>query len=273
MNDRTRGSTRQPEADAPLLRTLVVEDEWAARNYLVELLEASSLVEVVGAVATLDEARQALAGVDSPAVDLVFVDVKLVGSGDATGLELVRAHAGQAGAPMFVLATASREHAIEAFSLDVVDYLLKPFTEERIERCLRRVLARRPAWAAPRGKTRIVARRGKTLVFLDAAEVWAFEAADRLTSVHTLHGTFDVDLTLAIIEASFGRRYMRVHRNWLINAACIKELDRDGRETRLFVGSGVGPDQRGVRVPVSRERAQVVRQLLLSSSAGVRKAF
>jgi DNA-binding LytR/AlgR family response regulator len=174
---------------------------------------------------------------------------------------------------MFVLATASKEHAIEAFSLGVIDYLLKPFTEERVELCLRRVLARRPACGAPRGKTRIVARRGKTLVFLDDAEVWAFEAADRLTSVHTLHGAFDVDLTLAVIEASFGRRYLRVHRNWLVNASYIKELDRDGRETRIFVGSDIGPDQRGVRVPVSRDRAQAVRQILLSSAAGVRKAF
>jgi DNA-binding LytR/AlgR family response regulator len=266
MND---GTLR---ADMGTLRTLVVEDEWAARNYLVELLEASNLAEVVGAVANLDEARQALAGVDSAGIDLVFVDVKLAGSGDAAGLELVRAHAGEPGAPMFVLATAFREHAVEAFSLDVVDYLLKPFTEERIEQCVGRVLARRPIWRGPRGKARIVARRGKTLVFLDDAEVWAFEAADRLTSVHTLHGTFDVDLTLAIIEASFGRRYMRVHRNWLVNAAYIKELDRDGRETRIFVGSGVGPDQRGVRVPVSRDRAQAVRQILLSDAAGVRKS-
>jgi DNA-binding LytR/AlgR family response regulator len=260
-------------AEVGTLRTLVVEDEWAARNYLVELLEASHLAQVVGAVATLDEARQALESVDSPGVDLVFVDVTLAGSGDATGLELVRAHAAQPGAPMFVLATASKEHAIEAFSLDVVDYLLKPFTEERIEQCLARVLARRPVWGGPRGKTRIVARRGRTLVFLDDAEVWAFEAADRLTSVHTLHGTFEVDLTLAIIEASFGRRYMRVHRNWLVNASYIKELDRDGRETRIFVGSGVGPDQRGVRVPVSRDRAQAVRQILLSNAAGLRRTF
>jgi len=262
-----------PGAEVGTLRTLVVEDEWAARNYLVELLEASHLVEVVGAVATLDEARQALEGVDRSGVDLVFVDVKLAGSGDATGIELVRAHTRNPGAPMFVLATASKEHAIEAFSLGVVDYLLKPFTEERIEQCLGRVLARRPPGHAPRGKTRIVARRGKTLVFLDDAEVWAFEAADRLTSVHTLHGTFDVDLTLSIIEASFGRRYMRVHRNWLVNAAYIKELDRDGRETRIFVGSRIGPDQRGVRVPVSRDRAQAVRQILLSNAAGVRRAF
>src|SRR4051795_7511260 len=78
--------------------------------------------------------------------------------------------------------------------------------------------------------TRIVARRGKTLVFLEPNEVWAFEALDRLTRVHTPHGTFDVDLTLSVIESSMGRTLMRVHRNWLVNAACIK--DARPRRTR-----------------------------------------
>ena len=254
------------------LRALVVEDEWSARNYLVELLEESKQVQVVGAVANLEGARQALQQVDRFPLDVVFVDVKLAGDGDAAGLELVAEFGGKPSSPMFVVATAFREHAVEAFRLDAVDYLLKPFTEERIEQCLRRVLGRHTVGASFPGKTRIVARRGKTFVFLEDEEVWAFEAADRLTSVHTKHGTFDVDLTLAVIETSFGRRYMRVHRNWLVNGTYIRELDRDGRETRIFVGSGVGPDQRGVRVPVSRDRAQAVREMLLSSASGIRRS-
>jgi len=255
--------------DSARLRALVVEDEWPARNYLVELLEASSLAEVVGAVATLDEARQALT-TPSLAVDVAFVDVRLSGSGDDAGLELVRGLARRASAPMFVLATAFQEHALEAFELGVVDYLLKPFTEERVEQCLHRILARRPA-SAPVAPLRIVARRGKSLVFLSPSEVWAFEAADRMTSVHTPHGTFDLDLSLSAIEASFGRALTRVHRNWLVNAAHVKELDRDGAETRVFVGAGIGPDQHGIRVPVARERAQTVRETLLANAMGLRR--
>lgn len=254
------------------LRALVVEDEWPARNYLVELIDASRLAEVVGAVANLGEARQALqpppAGLE---VDVVFVDIALGGSDDETGLDLVRASAESPRRPMFVLATAFKEHAIEAFELGVADYLLKPFTEERVEQCLRRLAARRPP-RQPAGPLRIVARRGKNLVFLEPDEVWAFEAADRLTSVHTPHGTFDLDLSLASIEASFGRALTRVHRNWLVNAAHIKELERDGGETRIFVGTGIGPERRGVSVPLARERAQSVRDMLLASATGLRRA-
>jgi DNA-binding LytR/AlgR family response regulator len=249
------------------LRALVVEDEWPARNYLVELLEASQLAEVVGAVASLEDARQAL----QLAVDVVFVDIALGGAGTGTGLDLVRESATNPKRPMFVLATAFREHAIEAFDLGVDDYLLKPFTDERVDQCLGRLHARRRA-ASPGGPLRIVARRGRSLVFLEPNEVWAFEAADRLTSVHTPHGSFDLDLSLSAIEASVGRTLTRVHRNWLVNAAHIKELSRDGAETTIFVGAGIGRDKAGVSVPVARERAQSVREMLLASATGLRRS-
>jgi len=108
-------------------------------------------------------------------------------------------------------------------------------------------------------------------VFLEAHEIWAFEAADRLTFVHTTHGTFDIDLSLAAVEASFGRAFVRVHRNWLVNATHIKELERDGHETKLFVGAGVAEAGRGVRVPVARERAAAVREMLLTNATGLRR--
>ena len=259
------------DATTPRLRALVVEDEWVARNYLVELLEESALAQVVGAVGRADEARQALHDTSGLTVDVAFVDINLARDGDAAGLELVRELSGRANAPMFVLATASHDHAIEAFRLDVVDYLLKPFTDERVAACLQKLLARR-SFVPRLGAPRIVARRGKTLVFLDPSEVWAFEAADRLTQVHTPHGTFDVDLTLSVIESSIGRSLMRVHRNWLVNASCIKELDRDGRDTTIFVGAGIGPQRTGVEVAVSRQRAQAVRDMLLANATGVRRS-
>jgi two-component system, LytTR family, response regulator LytT len=266
---RTAGTANTP------LRTLVVEDEWPARNYLVELLEASGLAEVVGAVPGVEEAREAIKGGPAGAgIEAMFVDVQLLGAeSQENGLELVRSIVGEPGAPMIVLATAFERHAIEAFELGVVDYLLKPFTEERIKQCLRRLHERRQgAQPASTGALRIVARRKRSLVFLEPHEIWAFEAADRLTCVHTEHGVFDLDLSLTAIEASFGRAFTRVHRRWLVNASYIKELERDGNETRLFVGPAIGDGTRGVRVPVARERASSVREALLSNATGLRRA-
>ena len=245
------------------LRALVVEDEWATRNYLVELLTGSGSVEVIGAVADVDAARQAL---DAAPVDVAFVDVQLVGSArDDDGLELIRSHAGRKDAPAFVLATAFREHAIEAFDLGVVDYLLKPFTEERVEQCLARVRERRPSPEA-REPVRLVARRKRALVFLRWDEVWAFEAAERLAYVHTSRGRFEVDLSLASVESLMGRTLLRAHRNWLVHVDHVRELEGHGGETELLVGSDGEP----LRVPVSRDRAQAVREALLARTMGVR---
>jgi DNA-binding LytR/AlgR family response regulator len=266
------------------VRTLVVEDEWPARNYLVELLEGSGLAAVIGAVASVEEAREAIqqipSGLDGAigstlgmGIEAVFVDVQLLGGGGAeTGLDLLRTMVGDARAPMFVLATAFDRHAIEAFELGAVDYLLKPFTEERVTQSLRRLHERRkPVALAHPSELRIVARRKRSLVFLDLHEIWAFETSDRLTYVHTAHGVFDVDLSLTAIEASFGRAFTRVHRRWLVNAKHVKELERDGDETRLFVGPTLGDDTRGVRVPVARERAVTVRSALLANATGLRR--
>jgi DNA-binding LytR/AlgR family response regulator len=259
------------------LRTLVLEDEWPARNYLVQLIEATEVGEVVGAVESIGEAREVLAQLP---VDVVFVDVQL--SGSENGLELIQslgtardaAMRGQpadgATGPSFVLATAFGQHALQAFDLGVVDFLLKPFSEERVEQCLRRLVGRKPL-AGP-AALRVVARRRNSLVFLDPADIWAFEASERLSFVHSPQGKFDIDLSLAAIEASLGRTLIRVHRNWLVNLGFARELKREGNETTLFVGASLGDRSQGVSVPVSRDRAQSLRNALLENATGLRRA-
>jgi DNA-binding LytR/AlgR family response regulator len=120
------------------LRALVLEDEWLARKYLGQLIEATGLAEVIGAVASVAEARRILTQVP---VDVVFVDVQLAGG--ENGLDLIRSIGAPPPVvkqPAFVLATAFSQHELKARDLGVVDYLLKPFSEERVEQCLRRLI-------------------------------------------------------------------------------------------------------------------------------------
>jgi DNA-binding LytR/AlgR family response regulator len=258
------------------LRALVVEDEWPARNYLVELLECSGLAEVVGAVATAAEARQAIRcrGEAMTGIDVAFIDVDLGGlSPSENGLRLVHALADDSAGPMFVLATAHNQHAVEAFDLGVVDYLVKPYGEERVSQCLGRLLERRSAASrAPLDlPRRVVARRRRSLVFLELQEIWAFEASDRLSFVHSLHGTFDLDLSLAAVESSFGRTFVRTHRNWLVNASHIKEFGRHCTGAQIFVGTGVAEGGQGIHIPVARERAADLCEMLFSNATGLRR--
>jgi two-component system, LytTR family, response regulator LytT len=254
------------------LRALVVEDEWVAREFLVKLIEGSGVAWVVGAVGNLEDATEFLqhAAVETGA-DVVFVDVNLVGSADS-GLALIRRFAAASNAPAFVLATAVKDHALEAFELGAVDYLLKPFTQDRVLRCLERVAARRPhsrSLVSGRSEpSRIVARSKRNLVFLDLAEVWAFESSDRLTLVHAARGSFDIDLSLAAVEQSFGRRFLRVHRSWLVNERYIQELERDSGDSALLVG---GVEGKRLRVPVARDRAHALRTQLIDDGLGIRR--
>jgi two-component system, LytTR family, response regulator LytT len=254
-----------------MLRALVLDDEWPARSFLVELLQGTGKVEVVAAVATLTEAQQALAPDAGMAIDVVFVDVQLrVRRGDDSGLAWVREAARLLGAPQFVLATGYERHALEAFELGLADYLVKPFTEPRVKECVRRLCERRapPPRTEDAPPRRIAARRRRGVVFLELPEVWGCEASDRLTYVHSARGRFDLDITLSAIGASFGRTLTRVHRSWLVNVDRVIELGRENGEMTLLVGA---TDQNAVRVPVAKERTLAVRDLLMHGTLGLRR--
>jgi two-component system response regulator LytT len=100
-------------------------------------------------------------------------------------------------------------------------------------------------------------------MFLSLDGVYAFEAAERLTQVHHADGCFAVDPSLAALEAGLAGRVLRVHRNWLVALAHVHQLER-GSEPVLRVGPGL-------RVPVSRDRAAIVRDALLGGTLGARR--
>ncbi len=103
-------------------------------------------------------------------------------------------------------------------------------------------------------------------MFLRLDEVWAFEAAERLTYVRTVCGRFEVDQSLSAIEASIGQTLLRAHRSWLVSLGHVEELEGHGSETELLVGD----EPAGVRVPVARDRAPAVREALLGNAMGLR---
>jgi hypothetical protein len=109
------------------------------------------------------------------------------------------------------------------------------------------------------------------LLFLDPAEIWAFEAASRKTYVHCALGRFEIDQSLAELERMLGRGLLRVHRNWLVDRSHVRELRRLRAPMILFVGIYDGGEALGVEVPVSRERSHPVREALFTGAIGLRK--
>jgi DNA-binding LytR/AlgR family response regulator len=247
------------------LSALVVEDEWPARNFLVELLRDTGSFGDIAAVTNVEAAREALLRVEL-GIDVVFVDVRLVDRpGDTSGLDFARSLAALASPPSVVLATASARYALQGFEMGAVDYLLKPFSLDRVTTCAARLLERRRAPPPISGKRRLVARRDNHLVFLDLDGMLAFQAAERLTYLHHEGGVFSVDLSLSALGAALGDRVLRVHRNWLVAPARVLGLSRLDGELILEIGQEL-------RVPVSRDRAREVRQKLLEDAVGITQA-
>ena len=239
---------------------LVVDDEWPARSYLVELLTESGWFHDIVAVATVADAVQAMEE-GAFEIDVAFVDIRLVDTpGDTSGLALAQSLSKLPMPPAIVLATASPDYALDGFELGVADYLLKPFRLDRVRQCAER-LATRVRGHAERHQ-RLAARKGRTLVFLEMSGLLAFQAADRLTRLHHDTGIYDVDLSLRALDASLGERVIRVHRNWLVAPERVRELSKASGELTLTLGNELV-------VPVSRERARDVRRALLAGAVGL----
>jgi DNA-binding LytR/AlgR family response regulator len=109
---------------------------------------------------------------------------------------------------------------------------------------------------------RLAARKKGNLFFLDFTGLLAFEAADRLTHLHHVEGTYCVDLSLNALEAALASRVLRVHRNWLIAPERVQGLSRLDGELCLELSSEL-------RVPVARDRARAVRRRLLQDTVGI----
>jgi DNA-binding LytR/AlgR family response regulator len=245
-----------------LVRALIVDDEVPVRRYLAELLHGTGRVDPVAVVGTVADATQAMrANLD---IEAAFVDIRLIDrAGDRSGLSWVQGVLAGPEPPLVVLATALVDHAVAAFDVGAVDYLLKPFTRSRVALCVDRLMARR----APRPVTppsRLMARDGANLVFLPVSGILAFEASDRLAFVHHLEGRFMIDLSLAAAEAQLAGHILRTHRNWLVMMDKVRELNRSSGELALMVGPELA-------VPVSRDRAPAVREALLSRTLGTRR--
>jgi two-component system, LytTR family, response regulator LytT len=251
-----------------LLRAFVVEDEWVARDHLVEMLEQSGLASVIGAAEHFDEAVHFFRTSDLNEIDVAFVDITLAGT-SKTGLEIVEEFGSSTSAPLFVFATADPNFAVTAFELKAVDFLVKPLGTERLMRCLERVAALRPRQKPLAQHNRIVARRNRNLVFLELDEIWAFESSDRLTMVHSVRGRFDIDLSLTAVQLSFGKIFLRAHRNWLVSQLHVRELERDSGDAALLVGGTAQTPP--LRIPVGRDRSHSLRSRLLETAFGLRK--
>jgi len=230
----------------PSLRALLVDDEAPARRTLQLLLASHRDVQVVGECASGPEA---VAAIESSRPDLLFLDIHLPGFNGFEVLQRVQ----DAVPPSVVFVTAYDEHAIRAFDEQAVDYLLKPFDDERFHRALERAkakvrhrqlegLARQMAAVQASAKDeptpsasgrhrepefleRVAVREAGRIFFVRASDIDWIEAQDYYVQLHVADQTHLLRESMRNLEARLDpRRFVRIHRSTLVNLDRVSEL-------------------------------------------------
>lgn len=237
------------------MRVLVVDDEAPARRRLVRQLAAMPEVTVVGQAADGDEA---LALVVDTKPELLLLDIHMP---RLDGLTLVARHHAL---PPVIFVTAYEAHAVRAFELHAVDYLLKPVRPERLAQALERALARAappPAvqrvldTLAPTGTRVVSTARGVTRLF-DALEVTRFWSSEKYTLFVARNEEHMTEEPLGALEARLAPHgFLRVHRGELVNLSSVRALHSDELGLELELADGQ-------RARVSRRTAPAVRAAL-----------
>jgi two-component system LytT family response regulator len=240
------------------LRALIVDDEELARRLVREYLEGHPDIQIVG---ECDNGLEAVGQIVALAPDLVFLDIQMP---RLTGLEVLELTGRRAGV---IFTTAYDEHAIKAFELHAVDYLLKPFSKTRFDDALTRARTLHAPASAP-ALDALVARRAAPLerilirdrdqVHVIAIEqVECIEAQGDYLAIHADGKCHLKPQRISEIEEQLDAgRFLRVHRSFIISLAHLQAIERPGPDrhaARL---------RSGKRVPISRSGYEKLRTLV-----------
>jgi two-component system response regulator AlgR len=244
------------------LRIFIADDETPARERLKELLgdiAAQVPTQVVG------EARNGIEALDAvPHTDarVLLLDIQMPGMG---GLEVARHLATLEQAPTVVFITAHDRHAVEAFELNALDYLLKPVRAERLAAALRRAagapaagreqLAR--AAQGPREYLSITERN--RIVLVPVREIVFLRAEQKYVTLRTREREHLIEESLVALEKEFAERFVRIHRNCLVSRAAIRGFERAGEGEEA--GWQVVLDGHAEHLPVSRRQWPLLREM------------
>lgn len=243
------------------LRVFIADDESPARERVKALLgdiQPELPATVVGEAGNGAQTIELLPG---SGAQVLLLDIQMPGM---NGLEVARHLAALEDAPAIVFVTAHDQHAVEAFELNALDYLMKPVRAERLAAALKKALAGgvgqrerlERAAAAAREFFSVIERNRIALV--PVAEVLFLKAELKYVTLRTRDSEFLIEEPLVAIEREFTERFVRVHRNCLVARAAIAGFERNAEEGES--GWSVVIRGTGERLAVSRRQHHVVKQ-------------
>ena len=245
------------------LKVIVADDEPLARDLIRHYVQQQAGVTIVAECVDADQVARAIDRVEA---DVAFLDIRMPGTDIFTVLG--RAAAAGRRLPAVIFSTAYDEYAVRAFDLDAVDYLVKPYTADRLAEALRRARSRQAADReaslsrairdlGPR-PDRLLVPDGRRMVPIALADIVWIKAEDDYARVHAGGKSYLVGRTLKELEHRLDpERFVRIHRSAIVQTSHIREvIAEDGSRFRLCLSDGA-------RVVVSRAGTVGIWRLML----------
>jgi two-component system response regulator AlgR len=245
------------------LRVFIADDEDPARERLRELLGDIAAEVPTSVVGEARHGLEALELVPASGAQVLLADIHMPGMG---GLELARHLAGLEQPPAVVFVTAHDRHAVEAFELNAIDYLLKPVRAERLAAALKKAVAaaaparEQLARAAQAAREYLSVVERNRIQLVPVRDIVFLRAEQKYVTVRTAAREHLIEEPLVALEREFAGRLVRNHRNSLVARAAIRGFERnpgDEESQWLVVLEGIAE-----RLPVSRRQWPVVRELV-----------
>jgi two-component system, LytTR family, response regulator len=233
-----------------MYKIVIVDDEPLARSIVKEYLQKHTELELAQ---ECGDGFEGVKAIQQHKPDLIFLDIQMPKINGFEMLELVD------DPPAVIFTTAFDEYAIKAFEAHAVDYLLKPFNQERFDKAIAKWLQQtdsskestkellETASLSPAQAQRIVIKDGSKIKIIPAHEVFYLEAADDYVKVHTKDGYFLKSKTMGHFEQVLdSNQFVRSHRSYIINITQITRIDPYEKDNHVAVLKS------GAKVPVSR---------------------
>lgn len=242
-----------------MLSSYVVEDEPLARDELIYILNRTGKVKVLG---ESDNIEEALADIAYFKPDIVFLDIQL---DEENGLSLAKQLEKIKPVPAICFVTAYDDYALEAFETNIVDYILKPYDEKRIERTLDKIISIRNQYPDRIRKTayreepidKMPVNVDERIVLISPAEIVYFSAEDGKCKIKTINGEYKTAKTLSGLEKKLKKsHFLRVHRSYIVNVNLIDEIEPWFNSTYNLIMSD------GSKIPVSRTYVKDLKRIL-----------
>ena len=200
-----------------VLKSIVVDDEELSRNVLENFIGKTQNLEILTSCADGIEASNYLS---RNVVDLIFLDIEMP---EMSGIDLIKSLNKP---PMVILVTSKKEHALEAFEFNVVDYVLKPFDYARFLRAVNKARELHSVNAETSEDSDVFVKVDSRLVKIKSSDIYWIEALGDYIVINTEESKYIVHNTMKGIESKLSSdRFLRVHRSYIVRLDKIETLD------------------------------------------------